>query len=472
MVAVAAGRRGGVRRRAGCGDQSQAQQRLLAVAVAARFAEAGPPPSAEASAGGCCVELLECLLAALGVSVTAVAPAPAQYKWAVRSIRRRRPCGASAEGRRAGAEPPPPGRIAGNGASASAVASLYTMQGKKGVNQDAMVVWENFGSKDDTMFCGVFDGHGPNGHLVAKRVRDLLPVKLSANLVRNGTATGGTTPQRVEDTDAPLENEENGERPEFFPELRASFLRAFYVMDRDLKSHRNIDCAFSGTTAVTVIKQILSETKPTESFTGEAERIRQRRGRIFSLPDEPDVARVWLPTFNSPGLAMARSFGDFCLKNYGIISMPDVSYHRITEKDEFVVLATDGVWDVLSNDEVISIINKAPSRVSAARFLVESAQRAWRIRYPTSKTDDCAAVCLFLNTEVASTSSSSGTEDLTEPSSIKHSLTVKSSNVVPANLVTTLAADEEWSVLDGVSGPVTLPTLPKPKLVVNESTKD
>ena len=146
MVAVAAGRRtgavrGGGRRRAGCGDQSQAQQRLLAVAVAARFAEAGPPQSAEASgAGGCCVGLLECLLGALGV--TAVAPAPAQYRWAVRSIRRRRPRGASAEGRRAGAEPAPPCRIAGNGASASAAASLYTMQGKKGVNQDAMVVWE------------------------------------------------------------------------------------------------------------------------------------------------------------------------------------------------------------------------------------------------------------------------------------------------------------------------------------------
>jgi hypothetical protein len=155
MVAVAAGRRataagGGSRRRAGCGEQSQAQQRLMAVAVAARFAEAGAVRSADGSAGagGCCVELLECLLGALGVSVTAVAPAPAQYKWAVRSIRRRgRPRGASAEGRRAGvAEPPaspaPPGRIAGNGASASAAASLYTMQGKKGVNQDAMVVWE------------------------------------------------------------------------------------------------------------------------------------------------------------------------------------------------------------------------------------------------------------------------------------------------------------------------------------------
>ena len=86
---------------------------------------------------------------------------------------------------------------------------------------------QNFGSKDDTVFCGVFDGHGPNGHLVAKRVRDLLPVKLSANLGRNGIATGGTTSLRVEDADDSLENKENGERPEYFPALRASFLRAF-----------------------------------------------------------------------------------------------------------------------------------------------------------------------------------------------------------------------------------------------------
>ncbi|XP_062225357.1 probable protein phosphatase 2C 38 [Phragmites australis] len=532
MVAVAAGRRpgagaGGGRRRAGCGggqgQQQQAQQqRLLAVAVAARFAEARPA-SVEAAVspyggggGGCCVEFLECLLGALGVSANAVTTAPVQYRWAVRSIRRRRrggsssPRGASAEGRRA----EPPGRIAGNGASASAVASLYTMQGRKGVNQDAMVVWENFGSKDDTIFCGVFDGHGPNGHLVAKRVRDLLPLKLSANLGRDdyketstSTVTSGTTrgvsmKHGDADADASPGNEENGEYPELYTVLRASFLRAFYIMDRDLKLHRNIDCAFSGTTAVTVIKQgqnliignlgdsravlgtrdednqlvalqLTVDLKP--SIPSEAERIRQRRGRVFSLPDEPDVARVWLPTFNSPGLAMARSFGDFCLKNYGVISMPDVSYHLITEKDEFIVLATDGVWDVLSNAEVVSIISKAPSQASAARFLVESAHRAWRTRYPTSKIDDCAAICLFLNTEATSTSSTSGTKDLANDvglSSSKHLLTVKSSTGVPANLVTALVTDNDWSDLDGVSSPVTLPTLPKPTSVTKESIKD
>lgn len=78
-------------------------------------------------------------------------------------------------------------------------------------------------------------------------------------------------------------------------------------------------------------------------FEGEAERIRRCRGRIFALKDEPEVARVWLPNLDSPGLAMARAFGDFCLKGFGLISVPEVSYRLITEKDDFIVLATDGV---------------------------------------------------------------------------------------------------------------------------------
>lgn len=61
------------------------------------------------------------------------------------------------------------------------------------------------------------------------------------------------------------------------------------------------------------------------------------------MQDEPEVARVWLPNSDSPGLAMARAFGDFCLKDFGLISVPDVYYHHITDKDKFVVLATDGV---------------------------------------------------------------------------------------------------------------------------------
>ncbi|RZB89818.1 putative protein phosphatase 2C 6 [Glycine soja] len=57
---------------------------------------------------------------------------------------------------------------------------------------------------------------------------------------------------------------------------------------------------------------------------------------------------------------MSRAFGDFCLKDFGVISAPDFSYHRLTQRDQFVVLATDGVCDVLSNEDAVTIVASAP----------------------------------------------------------------------------------------------------------------
>ena len=76
---------------------------------------------------------------------------------------------------------------------------------------------------------------------------------------------------------------------------------------------------------------------------GEAERIKRCKGRVFALHDEPEVPRVWLPFDDAPGLAMARAFGDFCLKEYGVISIPEFSHRLLTDRDQFIVLASDGV---------------------------------------------------------------------------------------------------------------------------------
>jgi serine/threonine protein phosphatase PrpC len=64
---------------------------------------------------------------------------------------------------------------------------------------------------------------------------------------------------------------------------------------------------------------------------------------VFCLGDEPGVHRVWLPDQEAPGLAMSRAFGDYCVKDYGVISTPEVTQRRITARDQFVILATDGV---------------------------------------------------------------------------------------------------------------------------------
>jgi len=81
----------------------------------------------------------------------------------------------------------------------------------------------------------------------------------------------------------------------------------------------------------------------------EKERIRRCNGQVYCLADEPGVHRVWQPNRESPGLAMSRAFGDYCVKDYGVISVPEVTQRRISSNDQFVILATDGVPFVTSS---------------------------------------------------------------------------------------------------------------------------
>lgn len=64
---------------------------------------------------------------------------------------------------------------------------------------------------------------------------------------------------------------------------------------------------------------------------------------MFCLDDEPGVYRVGMPNGGSLGLAVSRAFGDYCLKDFGLVSEPEVTYRKITDKDQFLILATDGV---------------------------------------------------------------------------------------------------------------------------------
>jgi serine/threonine protein phosphatase PrpC len=49
-------------------------------------------------------------------------------------------------------------------------------------------------------------------------------------------------------------------------------------------------------------------------------------------------------------LQCTRAIGDKDLRQYGVIPTPDVVSLPRTGQEEFLVLATDGLWDVVSNE--------------------------------------------------------------------------------------------------------------------------
>jgi hypothetical protein len=111
--------------------------------------------------------------------------------------------------------------------------------------------------------------------MVAKRVRDSLPLKLTAHWevniasedVLREISLNTTGSMNSEDTSfisaddesrASVDLEDAEKHPEIFQTLKESFLKAFKVMDRELRVHTNIDCFCSGTTAVTLVKQVFT----------------------------------------------------------------------------------------------------------------------------------------------------------------------------------------------------------------------
>ena len=63
-----------------------------------------------------------------------------------------------------------------------------------------------------------------------------------------------------------------------------------------------------------------------------------------------------------PGIAMTRTLGDLQAKKIGLISEPEIQHLELqrTEKihDKFIVIGSDGVWDVMTSAEGGRIILK------------------------------------------------------------------------------------------------------------------
>jgi hypothetical protein len=110
--------------------------------------------------------------------------------------------------------------------------------------------------------------------MVAKKVRDSLPLILCTQWQTKSSGhqsslcktendqesmnTEETASQNMDDElYETLEVEANEELPEMYMPLKQSMLKAFKLMDKELKLHPKIDCFCSGSTAVTLLKQVI-----------------------------------------------------------------------------------------------------------------------------------------------------------------------------------------------------------------------
>ncbi|KAE8686505.1 Photosystem II family protein [Hibiscus syriacus] len=219
--------------------------------------------------------------------------------------------------------PSVPNRVFANGKSRASC--IFTQQGRKGVNQDAATVWEDFMSEDVT-FCGVFDGHGPQGHLVAREVRDALPLKLLSSMNSYGSRQNKSRGSCLKGNLKKMDGRDSDK------EALASTFHGIY---RRFSSNYGIEGQHDSMVAI----QLTVDLKP--NLPREAERI--KKCKVGSLHCKMNLK---YPEYGfhlmMPWASNGSSFQGFCLKEYGVISIPEFSHRLLTERDQFIVLASDG----------------------------------------------------------------------------------------------------------------------------------
>ena len=223
-------------------------------------------------------------------------------------------------------------------------------------NQDNFFVIDNVDGRDLHMYCA-FDGHGEHGHHVSRRCRELFPQFLkSSNYELKRAFLGMQTDLCSCEYDVRCSGATC-----VLAILHGKQLTVANCGDsRAVIARRNGNGAISGHPLTTDHKpDNVDERKRIVACGGQVGcrhvLVQQGRGHPVSMPVGP--CRVWYQNRvgETLGLAMSRSLGDAVAHKCGVSAEPEIFEHALDPSDEFVVIATDGVFDVLDNQQVVQI---------------------------------------------------------------------------------------------------------------------
>jgi len=242
---------------------------------------------------------------------------------------------------------------------------------------------------------GVYDGHGRSGEKVSEFVIQNLPGALKEYL--------GSTELNSKDGADPGD----------------ALTKAYLTVDDDLA--KAVDASVSGTTAVTCLmkdghmwiansgdsRAIVVRKEPNGKFKGidltidhkpdspgEMKRILQMGGHVTPAGANGSPSRVW---HNLRGLAMARSIGDHAAATVGVIAEPEITEYDVVANDYAIVVASDGVWELLSTQTVADILanDKTGDPHQIVNVIVDQSSYMWKVEEGDYR-DDITVIVLML----------------------------------------------------------------------------
>jgi serine/threonine protein phosphatase PrpC len=254
------------------------------------------------------------------------------------------------------------------------------MIGKRPTMEDAFSIVGDFG--EDMEFWGMYDGHA--GRNAASYAADKHPPLLKKLLEEGDAAASAEGVLKAIDTsyfqvNAALKEELSGGDPT----LKHAGSTAVVV----LRIGNKLYVSNAGDSRAVLCRggkalRISHDHKPTDH--DEEDRIREQGGYV--MVDAPGGSgRV------NGGLAVSRSIGDFYMHPY-VTEKPYLLEVELTDEDDFLILACDGVWDEVWDEDAVECVRGVddPTRASA---------KLRDLAYVLGSDDNISVIVIQLNKE-------------------------------------------------------------------------
>ena len=300
---------------------------------------------------------------------------------------------------------------------------------KEKINQDSYLIFPNIFDNLLNIF-GIFDGHGKNGHLISSFVSKFLSQYLTNK--KNYIHKKSDESYSDSDSDSDISEKEilinKDLLSNLFLEENFNFIKNI-IQEIDMKVNEcNFDIQLSGTTCLLLFifnnQIICSNIGDSQCFLyhcsnedrwtheqlsiihkpdidSEKERIISYGGVIHPYYDENGLYegpnRVYEKGKPYPGLSLTRSIGDLEAQKIGIISEPDIIIKKIDSTCKYIVLGSDGLWDMITPYDVGRIVNPFFSKndiKGATQALLKKASKNWD--KDGSDRDDITIIVAFI----------------------------------------------------------------------------